>query len=49
MLLTRNGDSYVVSVRAPKTKREGADKLCLVNGGVKVGHCSGGILLSRAA
>ena len=28
-ILTRNGDSYVVSVRAPKVKREGADKLCL--------------------
>ena len=28
-ILTRNGDSYVVSVRAPKSKREGADTLCL--------------------
>jgi len=28
-ILTRNGDSYVVSVRAPITRREGADKLCL--------------------
>ena len=28
-ILTRNGGSYVVSVRAPKTKRAGADTLCL--------------------
>lgn len=28
-ILTRNSDSYVVSVRAPITKREGADTLCL--------------------
>ena len=28
-ILTRNGDSYVVSVRAPKTQRSGADTLCL--------------------
>ena len=28
-ILTRNGESYVVSVRAPKTQRTGADTLCL--------------------
>jgi len=28
-VLTRNGDSYTVSVRAPKSRREGADTLCL--------------------
>ena len=28
-VLTQNGDSYVVSVRAPKSKPKGADTLCL--------------------
>jgi len=28
-VLTRNGDSYVVSVRAPKSRQSGADTLCL--------------------